>query len=232
MESASSANSVEFTPSDHPVQKGKVEVDESGSFEEQITITKILSGFLVEDTHRATTLDRPVGQEVEFASPSIEEQVNRGVEALQQIEGIKPEVWKMLSLKERIEILQAVEIRMAEVQGRPPAKVITRKKGGFGAYSPKSNTIFINEKFLARNAVAEQVDVTIHEGRHAYQRYAIGHPGYHANESEVSEWHDNLKDGCKNFKTIQIHGFRAYRTQPVEYDAWSYAYTFRQIIYG
>ncbi len=221
----------EIPLSDHPTQPGKMEGAELGVFDEQATVTKILSRFLAKETC-ATAPEQPISPEIERKSPSIEKQVSRGIETLQQVDGLKPDVWEKLSLNERLEVLQEVENGMAEVQGRPAAKVITRKKGGFGAYSVKSNTIFINEKFLARNDIAEQVDVTIHEGRHAYQRYAIIHPGFHANESEVLEWKDNLKDGCKNFRTIQLHGFRAYRTQPVEYDAWSYAYTFRQILYG
>jgi len=159
-------------------------------------------------------------------------QETKVVEELRMVEGINPVDWKDMSEYERLEILQDVEERVARVQGRPPAHVATyaATPGEFGYYNPDTNEINISSNSLKNDDVKEVVDTLIHEGRHAYQHYAVEHPDIHSDRQEVAAWAINLQKD--HYLSADRYGQELYQTQPVEKDAWRYAQTIINEIYG
>jgi hypothetical protein len=151
-----------------------------------------------------------------------EQQINSAVESLQQIEAINGEVWQTLDAGERLEVLQDIENRMAIVQGRPAVGVaVTQLESNtFGYYDGQGITV--NADHLAGNMpVTEFVDTLVHEGRHAYQDYAIRNPDFVRDTTLVSAWAENFAPG--NYLTADDYGQELYQGQPIEADAWNYA---------
>lgn len=96
---------------------------------------------------------------------------------------LKTENWNDLQKEERLTVLQEMENLMAELQGRPPVKVIVMPPdsdscGYFNgeeiAVSPK---YFDNETTgipgIDQNTSWDALDTIIHEGRHAWQLYMM-----------------------------------------------------------
>ncbi|PLS68090.1 MAG: hypothetical protein CV045_09905 [Cyanobacteria bacterium M5B4] len=158
-----------------------------------------------------------------------DQQIGAAVDSLRQIDGLRPGVWQELGPQERVAVLQEVETRMAEVQERPPVAINTESlgAGSFGYYDGKSITV--NADHVAGNElpVQEFVDTIVHEGRHAFQDYAIKTPGV-VEESLANTWRENMN----NYLSAEEFGQEAYANQPVEADAWNYASTVSSGLYG
>lgn len=154
-------------------------------------------------------------------APSTDQQVQGASDALRDMPELRPEVWQGLNDGQRLEALQNVENRMAEIQGRPPVEVRAEKMDPQveGYYSRGDRIIRVNADHLRRNDNGEVLDTIVHEGRHAYQHYAVETPGFHANQSEVDAWEYNMH----NYRRPEIYGQRAYERQAIEADARSYA---------
>ena len=79
------------------------------------------------------------------------------------------------SKSEKINLLQEVENRNAEAQGRPPCKVVPLDKkyelGCFGEYSEDKNTISVNMRDDINPY--EMLDTIYHEGEHAFQTHCV-----------------------------------------------------------
>lgn len=80
---------------------------------------------------------------------------------------------------------------MASIQGRPPAEVVKYEAGpgDYGRCDLESNRIMVGSNSLEHDDVPEVVDTVVHEGRHAYQDYAVQHPGVRSSPAEV--------EGCR-----------------------------------
>ena len=165
-----------------------------------------------EATFQSTDVTKPTDQ-----------QVREATEALRDIQELRPEAWQGLDETQRMNAIRQVESRMAEVQRRPPVevKIEQMKPGMYGGYDRSDRTIHINREHLCSGDSAKVLDTAVHEGRHAYQHYAVEHPGFHPNSAEVKAWDWNLQPG--NYRTVEKNGPRAYMEQPVEADAWAYA---------
>ena len=157
------------------------------------------------------------------------QQIRDGIEALQQIEAINPEVWAALDVEERLEALQEVEDCMAEVQGRPPVDVATQETGAgtFGTFNHNRNIIHVNAELLESSDAVEAIVTAVYEGRHAYQWYATHHPGFHPNEAQVEEWRSNFA----LYLSAGLFGQELYQSQPVEAEAFAYEAAIRQGLY-
>jgi hypothetical protein len=155
-----------------------------------------------------------------------------GVDALRQIPEIQPETWQNLNESERIAALQNVESQMANIQGRPVSEVRSTEAGpgAFGYFDPNSGQINIGSYALQNEPVQENVDTVVHEGRHAYQDYAVKHPGFHPNQAEVDAWRENMLPG--NYLSAQEYGQELYQSQPIEADAWQYGNSIASGVYG
>lgn len=156
------------------------------------------------------------------------QQVKEATNRLMAIDEIKPETWQELEDPERLDTLQQVENEMAGVQGRPSVEVVADEmsRGSFGYFDGAS--IHVGAEALQDENVAENVDTIVHEGRHAYQQYAVDHPGFHSDHEQVQAWDENFD----NYLTAEMYGQEAYQNQPVEADAWNYASQIRQAVYG
>ena len=156
-----------------------------------------------------------------------EDEISEVVDSIGQIENLNPGVWDSLDPEERVQTLQEIEDRMAEIQERPSVTIVkddTLDENVFGGYDCNSSVIVINANHLSSEMpVDEFIDTIVHEGRHAYQDYAINNPGFVNNTELVNSWAENRK----NILSADEYGQEIYATQPVEADAWNYATTIR-----
>jgi hypothetical protein len=150
------------------------------------------------------------------------EQISEAAERLSGIAELRPEGWSQIDAAQRLEVLQTVEQQMAEIQGRPALTVTASElpPGTFGQCDGQQ--IQINADNLAGDSVdvRQFVDTVAHEGRHAYQYYAINHAGFDTNDDQVAAWAENLQPG--NYLNPEEFGQELYMNQPVEADAWEY----------
>ena len=164
-------------------------------------------------------------------SSEIDLQVEEASERLSHISEIKPENWEQLDESQRLETLQNVETQMAEIQGRPalPIQETDLPENTFGQYDGEN--IQINGESIMDNhmPVNDFVDTIIHEGRHAYQDYAIQNPGFEVDSEKINQWTENFEPG--NYLTPEEFGQELYMNQSVETDAWSYASRITSAIY-
>jgi len=162
----------------------------------------------------------------EFRADSADElemQAREAAERFRQMPELKQENWQQLDAGQRLATLQTVEKQMAEIQGRPamPVSSVEMSSNTFGQYN--GSEIQVNGWTLSDSAMhaTEFLDTVIHEGRHAYQDYAIQHPGVEGDPDLVHSWTENFQPG--NYLTPEEFGQELYVRQPVEADAWSYA---------
>lgn len=154
----------------------------------------------------------------EARAPSDARQISDAIARLKQIPEVRPESWQALDPHERFQTMGVVETMMADVQGRPARELVSEEtsRGEFGYFNGEK--IHVSNDELERGSAWENVDTIIHEGRHAYQRYAIDNPDFHPDSRQVEAWRQNFTD----YKDPQ-YDIEAYRKQPLEADAWSYA---------
>ncbi len=140
---------------------------------------------------------------------------------LHQIAELRPETWAELSPIERLHGLQELEVRLAEIDGRPTVEVRTEplNKMECGYYDRQNGAIVINEALIHSSQPFAAVETVAHEGRYAYQDYAIHHPNVHGNQVEVETWRTNIKD----FLSVAQFGYELYQTQPLVTDAVHFA---------
>lgn len=169
-------------------------------------------------------------------SPGPEALGEQHAEAIKNFDGIKR--WSEIGENERKDTLVQVEHTLAKLQSRPPATVefADLGKNNYGSYRGDINTMRLNIHDVRdeqHKGPGEAVNTIAHEGRHAYQRYAIDHPGFHKDTAEVDAWRENLKveDG-KMVNYIRVGASRDdgkakysvedYADQSVEADAFAY----------
>lgn len=171
-------------------------------------------------------LSTDMGGEVDDDS---EVQMGEAIESLQQIEGLHPDIWEHLDATERLDVLQDTENRMAEIQGRPPVSINAQSMpaGVYGGYN-RGEGITLSEEHLMSNDIHEITDTIVHEGRHAYQDYAIQTPGFLADTELVDTWRDNWD----NYLTAEEYGQELYASQPIEADAWEYGARIADAVHG
>jgi len=156
--------------------------------------------------------------------------VDRAVEALGRIKGLRPEVWERRDTRGRLDVLQEAENALAAAQGRAPeARVISHEAGpdDYGYYDGEANSISIGSYSLAHDYVREVVDTLAHESRHAYQQWAVNQPTLHDEGAEVAAWRKNME----NYTMYEDDPVR-YAEQPVEVDARRYARVIADRLYG
>lgn len=148
--------------------------------------------------------------------------------ALQEVPEIQPGNWDGLAIEERLAALQSVEDALAEIQQRPPLEIHSEamESGVFGYFD--GSRIVVNAGHLEGSVpVEELVDTVVHEGRHAFQSFAVEHPGTITDAAILDAWAANLApDG---YLSAEEYGQELYQTQPVEADAWSYAGRIRRM---
>jgi len=180
-------------------------------------------------------------------APSDLEQVEQAAESIRDIEGASFNEWQGLSKEEKVEVLQEIENKVAEIAHRPPCEVRAESlgEGYFGGYHPATNSIVLNSDYLEGqdvyeeyNCYTESMDTILHEGRHAYQQYNMNGREVHPSQGDIANWRDNIEEwGYQNGESpLQIEGLDAastaklndlgaklYEMQPMETDARKFA---------
>ena len=167
-------------------------------------------------------------------------QIEHISEVLSNCENLRFEKWCSLNLSERLEVLNDIESRIAEIEHRPACPVRydfsmgniqiygDEVYGHLGGYSSATNDITLNSHMVESNhptAFMEVIDTIIHEGRHAYQDYNIHVREVHPRHSEVASWADTMGDGKWQYwgDCSTELGQRLYEQQSVEIDARNFA---------
>lgn len=129
--------------------------------------------------------------------------------------------WNQASLSDKKQALQNLENHYAAEQGRSPIILQFTNLGNAGGFNAANNTTQIDNKLLVNGDSFKRylvVDTVIHEGRHAYQNYAIQHPGIHTNQDEEQKWREN---DLVYFDANTNDQYK-YRFQAQERDAYGY----------
>lgn len=186
-------------------------------------LERYADGFSVPgETHSPTEMTGEGGPGGRAAATGLFIQQARLVaDRMRSIGQLQPERWAKVDLGERMATLREVEAVNAEVQGRPtvPLQSAPMDPCVYGGYSDRNHEITVNSAHVRSDNVREVLDTILHEGRHAYQHYAIQHPGTHPDRAEVERWRDNFED----YLRPDLYGQQMYENQPVEVDARLYA---------
>lgn len=157
-------------------------------------------------------------------TPTVEGLSSSDIEYLSATEGLSERKWETLGPVERLNALQTLEDKLAEIQHRPPYQVVveTMAPNDYGYFD--GNAIHINATHVVNPGFRlEAIDTIAHEGRHAYQEYAVTHPGFHPDAKEVEYWAANQDAYMRGDLAVKTFGFEFYANQPVELDAVKYA---------
>ena len=161
----------------------------------------------------------------EFGNMTIEGLSMQDLEYLGSMEGLQANTWEGLSVSERLSQLRILETKLAEIQGRPPCAIVAEdmpKLSNCGYYDGEK--IHINRAHLELdNYRLEAIDTIAHEGRHAYQHYAVMNPGFHPNIKDTIYWAGNQEAYFSPKDVAGKFGFEYYENQPTEIDARLYA---------
>lgn len=168
-------------------------------------------------------------------------QIEQISDLLENCEELKFENWTKLELSEKIDVLNDLESRIAEIEHRPACPVRydatmgeievygDHVYGRMGGYSPDTKDITLNANLLESSdprVYLEVIDTIVHEGRHAYQDYNINVCEVHPRHSEVESWAETMGDGKWGYwgDCSTLIGQRLYEQQSVEIDARNFAH--------
>lgn len=172
-------------------------------------------------------------------APQDFEQIQLVSDTLCEMKEFQLSNWEKLDIKERCEMLNILEEKIAEITHRPACPINLEDKGPItisdgeaygrlGAYNPNIKYITINTELVKSNdpvALHEVLDTVIHEGRHAYQDYNVNECEVHPRHSEVVSWAETMEGGkwgyCGDSSTRL--GQRLYEQQSIEIDARNFA---------
>jgi len=130
--------------------------------------------------------------------------------------------WDRLSLEDRAQVFQKLENIQAKKLHRPPAEIIFKEmdERQKGAFNPTKNCIFLNMRFIQEDYLRFDGMFTLfHEGRHAFQHYAISENNNFGFFSKAKKWKENFK----GYLSGSVDEYAFYAMQPVERDANKYA---------
>jgi hypothetical protein len=179
-----------------------------------------------ESTDMGDDVSTDMGGEV---AEDTDAQIESIVESLDEVEGLHPEYWEQLDASERVSVLQDVEERIAETQGRPAVAIDVESTapGVYGGYVSGWG-IVLSESHLQSEDVHEVLETVAHESRHAYQDYVVRNPGTLSDTELVEAWRDNWN----NYLTVEEYGQELYISQPLEADAWEYGAKIADMVFG
>lgn len=176
-------------------------------------------------------------------APSDKIQKEQIAAAMCEMDELRYENWTKLSIKGKVEVLNALEKKIAAIEHRPAAEIRAEKMDpDLNGYQLKGG-IALNEDRLLRSDESPEVlqgvlETLIHEGRHMYQNYNVEVRQVHESGAEVSSWRENFEElGYASGDPIYFHvlgfnytneglahlGSRLYYYQPVEIDARTFA---------
>ena len=159
-------------------------------------------------------------------------QIEQVSDVLANCEELNFERWQSLELSEKESVLNALEVKIAGIEHRPPCPVrlTNMPPQTWGGFNPGSKTIDINCSYVEASAqerglFREILDTLVHEGRHAYQDYNVNVCEVHPRHSEVNSWAETMAGGKWGYHrdTSTLLGQRLYEQQSIEIDARNFA---------
>lgn len=176
-------------------------------------------------------------------APSDKVQQEQIAEALCDMEELDFDNWTKLSVKGKVEVLNKLEQRIADIEHRPAATIRAEEMDPELNGYELDGEIALNQENLQNTDLAPEnlekvLETLIHEGRHAYQDYNVNERMVHSSEAQVESWRENYEVlGYASGEPIynSIFGFeytndglrhvgaRLYYYQPVEIDARQFA---------
>lgn len=169
-------------------------------------------------------------ESVQIEAPQDHVQIEQVSEAIAECDEIKYENWVELELSEKEAVLNSIEVRIAEIEHRPPCPIRLEPLGErvWGGYNPDTKEITLNSDYVQlsdRTTHAEVIDTLVHEGRHAYQDYNVNVCEIHPRHSEVESWAETMGGGKWEYwgDCSSILGQRLYEQQSIEIDARNFA---------
>lgn len=138
-------------------------------------------------------------------------------------DGFTEQSWKQMSVEQRKQMLEKLIPEIALIMGITIGSHIGFYDGpsnNNGYYSGDDNSIHININKLNGSDSYSITQTLIHEMRHAYQHAAVENPDqFNVSKETIDQWRDNFD----NYKSSGQYGYEAYVSQPIEYDAKSFA---------
>lgn len=132
------------------------------------------------------------------------------------LDSFKSENWAELNEEQRIAIVQELENRNADTQGREPAAVISMDDGYcYGQYDDSSGQISID---VMNFSSYETLDTYVHESNHAYQTYCI-QTGHEYDEQTLSMMQAEMARDERGFLYNYATGSPEYDMQCDELDS-------------
>ena len=188
------------------------------------------SGARVASSQLATATDRGSLPEI------LNSRLERLQTKLEDIYGLRPDLWRSLNREERAQVLQRAHNAVAAIYRFEPCsvEVIQLSPRLNGAFYRKTGHIEINAKLVMGKDNVQPLRTLMHESRHAYQWHFAQSIrrgfGWHsaADWALAQEWSDNFDD----YKSAEHDSFQEYYTQPIEVDARDFAQTVVKLLFG
>lgn len=176
---------------------------------------------------------------------SDKEQIELISDYMTNIEDIRFENWKDLTLEQRVNVLNEMEQHIAAIEHRPASVISAETLDDPNCFGYQlGEDIVINTSYLEISVnnpemLDKMLETLIHEGRHRYQHYNVEDRLVHESPAEVESWRENFEIlGYADGTPVTIHiagpleytndylaevGARLYYYQPVEIDARNFA---------
>ena len=166
-------------------------------------------------------------------APSDMKQVEQISDVMSDMEGLKLEEWKELSLEQRGKLLNQLESKIADIEHRPACPVFVESLGKLSESNGHidgrmgchhGERIVINSELVKSDHPVfyrELLDTVVHEGRHSYQTYNLECRQTHTSQGDLTNWKENMYG--YGYQSAALCGFKAYWMQPVEADARKFA---------
>lgn len=172
------------------------------------------------------------GTEVQEIAPNAELQAEEIRNVFDDIKELQYDEWKELSIDERVEVMNAFEQKIAQIEMRDPIPIEVERmadENTLGYYSNNDKRIALSDRMLADDSpegYEQSLRTLFHEGRHAYQWYNLEVNQVEQNDESVQAWNVNFNIlGYDSGSGTSQTGYWRYYTQPVEVDARQFAET-------
>lgn len=168
-------------------------------------------------------------KETEMA-PTMEVQAAMIREEFLNIPELHYENWKELSVEQRVEAMNQMEQKVAQIAMREPVPVYCEdlENGIMGLNT--GDKLIIDEQQMSDSSYEsylQALDTLFHEGRHSYQKYNLLVKRVEQSDELVGSWIANYQLSYDNGNRLifKEYGMLRYYTQPLEVDARLYAET-------
>lgn len=163
-------------------------------------------------------------------APSMEMQAAMIREEFLNIPELYYENWKELSVGQRVEAMNEMEQKVAQIAMRDPVPVTCEELEGSIMGLNTGNQLVIDEQLMADGSYESYLmamDTLFHEGRHSYQDYNLLVKRVEQSDELVNSWIANYKLSYDNGNRLifKEYGMLRYYTQPLEVDARLFAET-------